>query len=257
MIRCREPPTDAPLADVPDALEFESIRKSYGRLQALRSVSFRVGAGRSTALVGVNGAGKTSLLKSMLDFCAVDEGEIRIFGEDHRRPDARRRLSFLPERFAPPYYLSGREFLNLVLTLQRHPYDEDEAQSALAELDLDRGALDRPVRSLSKGMTQKLGLAACFLADRDLLVLDEPMSGLDPKARVLVKRVLERLRRNGKTLFFTTHALADVEEVCDEMVVLHDGEVRFAGTAADLRALHGGGELESAFLRAIGGPTPA
>ncbi|MFZ5557930.1 MAG: ABC transporter ATP-binding protein [Pseudomonadota bacterium] len=240
-----------------DALEFDAIRKSYGRLDALRSVSFRVGAGRSIALVGVNGAGKTTLLKSLLDFCAIDGGTIRIFGEDHRRPESRSRLAFLPERFTPPYYLSGREFLNLVLTLQRHPYDDGEAAAVLAELDLDPAALDRPARSLSKGMTQKLGLSACFLAGKDLLVLDEPMSGLDPKARVLVKHVLERLRREGRTLFFTTHALADVEEVCDEMVILHAGQVRFAGDAAALRARHGGCDLESAFLQSIGEPAPA
>jgi ABC-2 type transport system ATP-binding protein len=250
-------PNDDPYADVADALEFDAVRKRYGKLEALRAASFRVGAGRSLALVGVNGAGKTTLLKSLLDFCAVDGGTIRIFGEDHRRPDSRRRLAFLPERFVPPYYLSGREFLNLVLTLHRHRYDDAEAAATLADLDLDAGALDKPVRSLSKGMTQKLGLAACFLADKDLLVLDEPMSGLDPRARVLVKRVLERLRGRGKTLFFTTHALADVEEVCDEMVILHAGEVRFAGDAHTLRARHGGCDLESAFLRTIGEPAPA
>jgi ABC-2 type transport system ATP-binding protein len=248
---------EAYYADVADALEFDEIRKRYGKLEALRSVTFQVGAGRSIALVGVNGAGKTTLLKSLLDFCAIDAGTIRIFGEDHRRSEARSRLAFLPERFAPPYYLSGREFLKLVLTLQRHPYDGAEAAAMLGELDLDPAALERPARSLSKGMTQKLGLAACFLAGKDLLVLDEPMSGLDPKARVLVKRVLDRLRRQGRTLFFTTHALADVEEVCDEMVILHAGRMRFAGDAATLRAQRGGGDLESAFLHCIGEPAPA
>jgi ABC-2 type transport system ATP-binding protein len=100
-------------------------------------------------------------------------------------------------------------------------------------------------------MTQKLGLAACFLSRRDLYVLDEPTSGLDPKARALLKSELGRLRDQGRTVFLTSHALADVEEICDQMAVVHRGELRFAGTPQELRARYGGTSLEQAFLACI------
>jgi ABC-type multidrug transport system ATPase subunit len=104
----------------------------------------------------------------------------------------------------------------------------------LAALDLDLMALDQPVRAYSKGMTQKLGLAACLLAEPDLLILDEPMSGLDPVARARVKQLLRQLRDQGRTLFFTSHALSDVEEICEQLVVLHQGMLRFCGSPREL-----------------------
>ena len=107
------------------------------------------------------------------------------------------------------------------------------------------------MRNLSKGMTQKLGLAACFLAQRDLYVLDEPMSGLDPAARVAVKSLLSRLAAEGRTLFFTSHVLADVEELCASIAVLDAGRVRFRGTPAELAARYAETNLERAFMRCI------
>jgi ABC-2 type transport system ATP-binding protein len=121
----------------------------------------------------------------------------------------------------------------------------------LEALDLDVAALGKPVRAYSKGMTQKLGLAACFLGQRDLYVLDEPMSGLDPKARACVKALLGRLKAGGATLFFTSHALADVEEICDRMVVLHQGVPYFSGPPRALCDHYAETSMERAFLRCI------
>jgi len=120
-----------------------------------------------------------------------------------------------------------------------------------AALDLDVAALDKPVRAYSKGMTQKLGLAACFLSQRDLYVLDEPMSGLDPKARARAKDLLLNLKSEGRTLLFTSHSLADVEEVCDRVTVLHGGTIAYAGAPGGLCELHGESSLERAFLKCI------
>ena len=125
------------------------------------------------------------------------------------------------------------------------------AVALAAELELDPQALERPVRQLSKGMTQKLGLAACFLLPRDLYVLDEPMSGLDPAGRVAVKSVMARLNRGGSALIFTTHVLADVEELCSSLTVLDRGTVRFCGAPAALCRRYGEDSLERAFLRCI------
>ncbi len=233
------------------ALYFEGVRKSFGPRVALADFSLEVRAGELFGLAGVNGAGKTTLIKCLLDFAAPDAGTLRIFGIPSGLTAARRPLAFLPERFLPPYYLTGRDFLRYMLKLHRTPYVQGAIEAMCDELDLDRRALALPVRSFSKGMTQKLGLAACLLSGKRLYVLDEPTSGLDPKARALLKRALQRLRGNGRTLFITSHLLADMEQLCDRMAVLHEGRVRYVGTPAELLERHGTRDMEQAFLACI------
>lgn len=233
------------------ALRFHQLAKRYGDASVLQGVDLEVGAGECVALVGVNGAGKTSLMKCLLDFCATDGGSIAIFGRDHRQPAARAPLGFLPERFTPPYYLTGTEFIQYILTLHGQAADPAAIAAMAQALDLEVSALKRTVRSYSKGMTQKLGLAACLLAPKALYVLDEPTSGLDPKARALLKAQLLAKRAAGSALFFTSHLLADVDELCDRMAILHDGRIRYAGTPAACRARYEADNLEQAFLRCI------
>jgi ABC-2 type transport system ATP-binding protein len=234
------------------ALRFTRVNKRYGPAIALHDFSLTVAAGQTFGLVGMNGAGKTTLIKCLLDFSEADSGEIDIFGVSSHLTRSRRRLAFLPERFNPPYYLTGRDFLSYMLQLQEVAYRDDEAQRTMLALDLDLAALAKPVRAFSKGMTQKLGLAACLLSRKDLYVLDEPTSGLDPKARALLKDELRAARDQGRTIFFTSHALADVDELCDRMAVIHCGELRFVGTPSELRERHAAPTLEQAFLTCIG-----
>ena len=241
-----------PTTDNDIALRFADVAKAYAGVPALAGISFEVRRGEFFGLVGVNGAGKTTLIKCLLDFCDTDGGAIEIFGASHRATAARSRLAFLPERFNPPFYLTGRNFLQYLLSLHRTPYDEARAARMFEALDLEPSALDRPARAYSKGMTQKLGLAACLLSGKDLYVLDEPTGGLDPKARALLKRELMALRGAGHTVFFTSHALSDVAEMCDRMAVLHAGRLRFAGTPQELAGQTGAPDLERAFLSCIG-----
>ncbi len=234
------------------ALHFDNLSKRYGQGPViLDAVSFDVAPGAFFGLAGINGAGKTSLIKCLLDLADFSSGQIAIFGASSRRFEARRRLSFLPERFMPPYYLTGRDFLRMMAQLQRQTYDEAAACGMCGKLDLPLNALNQPVRAFSKGMTQKLGLAATFLARADLLVLDEPMSGLDPKARALVKDQLLSLRSAGRTLFFTSHQLADVEELCDRVAILHQGHLAFTGSPQEMIDSTGAPNLERAFLHII------
>jgi ABC-2 type transport system ATP-binding protein len=237
------------------ALKFQRVSKFYGSFQALKEVNLEVREGECFGLVGVNGAGKTTLIKCLLDFCETDSGCIEIFGLDHRSTASRRRLAFLPERFSPPYYLTGRDFLAYLLNLRGLRYDQTQAKAMLAQLDLDPVCLSRPVRSYSKGMAQKLGLVGCFLTQRDLYVLDEPTSGLDPKARALFKDIARRLRAESKTIFFTSHSLPDVAETCDRIAVTHDGRVFFMGTPSELRHRYDNEDLEQAFLHLIACPS--
>jgi ABC-2 type transport system ATP-binding protein len=239
------------MSSVPlSALRFSDVSKRYGQTDALSGLSLEVFAGQTFGLVGMNGAGKTTLLKCLLDFCQADGGSIELFGVSSKLTSARARLAFLPERFNPPFYLRGRDFVRYMLQMHDVQYAQAAVETTFAELDLDLSALDKPVRAFSKGMTQKLGLAACFLARKDLYVLDEPTSGLDPKARALLKRKLQALHEQGRTIFLTSHSLADVEELCHSMALVHRGVLRFTGTPAELRTRYGG-SLEQAFLACI------
>lgn len=233
------------------ALQFENIVKRYEKKVVLKGIDLNIVRGEFFGLVGMNGAGKTTLIKCLLDFCAADAGSIKIFGNSNRLPQSRAPLTFLPERFMPPYYLTGADFLKYTLKLQSLPYQAATAEAMLQALDLDVSALVKPVRSYSKGMTQKLGLASCFLAAKDLYILDEPMSGLDPKARSLLKAGLQKLRSRDCTLFFSSHALADVEEICDRMAILHEGQLRFVGSPAECKQKFESTTLEQAYMKCI------
>jgi ABC-2 type transport system ATP-binding protein len=239
------------------AVRIDALAKRYGTFVALEGVSVQVARGEAFGLVGANGAGKTTLIRCLLDLVAHDAGSIQIFGVSARQPAARARLAYLPERFVPPHYLTGREFLRMLASLAGAAYQPARAERVLAELDLEPGALARPVRALSKGMTQKLGLAACFILERELYVLDEPMSGLDPAARVAVKSLLARLSAEGRTLFFTSHVLADVDELCSSIGVLDRARLRFRGSPQALRGRYGEANLERAFMQCIRDGEPA
>jgi len=233
------------------ALRVAGLRKEYRGQSVLNGIDLEIPHGTAFGLVGLNGAGKTTLVKCVLDFCSFQDGGAEIYGQSSRSSQARARLAFVPERFSPPHYLVCREFISMILGLAGEAYEADAARSQLAELELDPGVLERPVRQLSKGMTQKLGLAACFLLRRDLTLLDEPMSGLDPVSRVAVKSVLAKLATEGRSLFFTSHVLADVEELCSAIGVLHKGSIAYFGTPSGLCARYGEEHLERAFIRCI------
>jgi ABC-2 type transport system ATP-binding protein len=244
---------DMPARETSAVLRVAQLEKRYGKRRVLAGVGLELAAGESLGLLGLNGAGKTTLIKCLLDLCSHDAGTIELFGLAHGQPRARQRLAYVPERFMPPHYLLCREFLELMLSLSGNRYERERACLALAELELDAEVLERPVRQLSKGMTQKLGLAACFLLERDLYVLDEPMSGLDPASRVAVKSVLQRLNREGRALLITSHVLTDVEELCSSVAVLDRGLIRFHGSPAALCERYDEPQLERAFLRCIRG----
>jgi ABC-2 type transport system ATP-binding protein len=233
------------------ALRIRGLVKRYGELEVLAGIELDVPAGRTFGLVGVNGAGKTTLIKCVLDLCGFERGSIEIFGVQARRTLARKRLLYVPERFVPPHYLRGREFIEMMLALSGARLERERAETLLRELDLDPDVLERPVRQFSKGMTQKLGLGACFLVERDLYLLDEPMSGLDPASRVAVKSMLRRLEAEGRTVMFTSHVLSDIEDMCASFALLDRSRIRFYGSPAELRARYGESDLERAFISCI------
>lgn len=240
-----------------NAIDFNGVCKRFGAQAALRSVSFTVPSGAIFGLIGLNGAGKTTLIKCLLDFTFPDSGEVRIFSTPATDSRAREPLAYLPERFIPPAYLTGLEYLQMMARLHGVTPDEARIEAAVAAIDLDPAYLPKRVGSYSKGSGQKLGIAAVLLSERSLLVLDEPMSGLDPRARAFLKAEIKAAHGRGATVLFSSHSLADVEELCDSFSLLHEGEIKYVGGAQELRQRTGADTLDAAFLKAVEGPVPS
>lgn len=232
-------------------LNIENVSKSFQSKKVLNEVSLSLGNGEIFGLIGLNGIGKTTLIKIILNLLNADQGKADIFGVSSKNVEARRHLAYLPEKFQPSRYLVGHEYLALSLSFYHQAYDKNEGRRQAELLDLDPLALDRRVGSYSKGMGQKLGLLGALMTDAPLLLLDEPMSGLDPKARILLKRQLKAAREAGRTVFFSSHILADIDEICDRIAILHDGVFQFIGTSSEFKSRYADMTLEEAFLEAI------
>jgi len=205
------------------------------RVRAVKDISFHVESGDIFGFLGPNGAGKTTTIKVLTGLIAPTGGRAQLFGVDVPSRKVRARIGFLPEN---PYvypYLTPYEFVVLCARLSglRPAAARDRTRRVLEQVGVAYAA-DRPVRRLSKGMLQRTGLAAALVADPELLILDEPMSGLDPVGRKEVRDLIVEERRRGRTIFFSTHILNDVESLCDRVAILRKGEVVVSGRIAEL-----------------------
>ncbi|MBL4711274.1 MAG: ABC transporter ATP-binding protein [Gammaproteobacteria bacterium] len=229
----------------------ENVSKRYADKLVLDQVNLCVKKGESFGLVGMNGSGKSTLIKSILDLTGIDEGAITINGKTHRKVTSRENVAYLPDRFSPPTHLRGKDFIQYMLRLHASDKSKKSIEDVLDGLELDKAVMLESVNKLSKGMTQKLGLASCLLSGKSLLILDEPMSGLDPRARVLFKKQLLQLKQQGVTVFFSSHVLADVEEMADTMAVLHRSKIYFSGTPSAFKQKNHGSTVEQAYMNCI------
>ena len=232
-------------------LHVESVSKSFGSHHVLDDISLTLKEGEIFGLIGLNGVGKTTLIKIILDLIRSDTGAAAMFGKPTTGFSARASLSYLPEKFSPSRYLYGREYLSLSLAYYNKKLDIEAARTMAAALDLDPRVLDEKVGSYSKGMGQKLGLTGAFMVDQPFMILDEPMSGLDPSARIKLKDVMLQEKAKGKTIFFSSHILADIDEICDRIGVIHDTKLLYVGTPEAFKPVYKETTLEKAFLRAI------
>jgi ABC-2 type transport system ATP-binding protein len=222
-------------------LEVENLHKTFRigffrkRIEAVRGVGFKVKRGEIFGFVGPNGAGKTTSIKMMLQLIYPDQGSVKIFGTPTGDPAARARLGYLPEN---PYiytYLRPLEFLDLCGQLTRldGPTRRRRAHELVERLGLSH-ALDRPIGRFSKGMMQRLGVCQALLHEPELLILDEPFSGLDPIGRKDIRDILLEQKAAGKTLLFTSHVLSDVELLCTRVAIVQRGSLVAYGDLRDL-----------------------
>jgi ABC-2 type transport system ATP-binding protein len=251
-----------PLADTvpsgPPALEVEGVSKSYGATRALVNVSFSVPPGEIVGLLGPNGAGKSTAMKAVLGLVRPDAGRIRVLGRDvHDDPvAAKRQIGYVPEAPSVYEFLTGAEYLDFVADMyELDPRTRRERiQPFLDGLELS-GHENSLISGYSQGMRQKVALIAGLLHHPRLLVLDEPLNGLDPRAARVVKEVLRnRASHDGVGVVFSTHVLEIAQAICDRVVILDHGSVLASGTVEALRNRAGlaGSGLEELFLALTG-----
>lgn len=228
----------------------EGVKKRFGDLEVLRGVDLEIERGRATAVVGPNGAGKSTLIKMLLGMVKPDAGELWVEGELlNGDPTYRGRIGYMPQMVRFPENLTPREIVRMVEDLREGGAHDRELVKAL-ELE---GELDKRMGTLSGGTRQKVNAVVAFLFQPDLLILDEPTAGLDPLASSVFKDKLRAEVERGCSVILTSHIMAEIEELADEVAFLLEGRIRFAGPLARLKAEAGEASLERSIARMMTG----
>ncbi len=238
-------------------IEIRDLCIEYGAQQAVKKLSLSVRRGEVYGFIGPNGAGKSSTIRALLGFNRIAGGEISILGVDARDEGARARLGYLPE--TPTYY----DFLTPVELLDSYGrifgMGTDDRRARIADLLGQVGLSDhakKRIGKFSKGMQQRLGLAQAMLNDPELLILDEPASGLDPLGREEIRQLIESMKKRGRTVFFSSHELSEIETICDRVGMLVGGELKVEGEPGMLSGKHGI-SLERLFIKLASEPEVA
>lgn len=232
-------------------VEYKTREAGSERKIALRGLNLSIFSGEVFGFLGPNGAGKTTTMNVLLGFVPPTSGDAFIFGTSVRNPIARQRIGYLPELTYYYKFLSAEETLRFYAKIFRLPRTEVESRidAVLKLVELEH-ARKRPIKTYSKGMQQRVGLAQALINNPDLLILDEPTSGLDPIGRMKVREIIQRLKQEGKTVFFSSHELGEVETVCDRVAIMSSGELKAEGRVADLVNEHKC-NLEQVFLNIV------
>jgi len=233
-------------------VEYRTREVRQGTKLALKSLNLSVNAGEVFGFLGPNGAGKTTTMNVLLGYVNPTGGAAYLFDVNVREPIARQRIGYLPELTYYYKFLTAEELLRFYAKIFEIPKAETEKRidQLLKLVELEH-ARKRPIRTYSKGMQQRAGLAQALINNPDLLLLDEPTSGLDPLGRMKVREIIQRLKNEGKTVFFSSHELGEVETICDRVAILHQGELKVEGRVDDLVKQYQC-NLEQIFLKVVG-----
>lgn len=233
-------------------IEVVNLRVRYGSVDALKGITFRIGAGEICGYLGPNGAGKSTTVKALTGILRPAAGSVRICGADLAEApvEAKRRIGYVPDSAAAYSLLTAREYLQLVGELYETPPREVEDRCArLVDSFGMAGVIDRRIDTLSKGQRQRVVISAALLHAPDVLILDEPLSGLDADAARTIKDVVAGMAAQGRCVLFCSHVLEVVERLCTRVVVLSQGEIVADAPTAELLARSGDQGLESVFRR--------
>ena len=234
-----------------NAVGIDGVSRAFGDVKAVDGLSLSLAPGEIVGFLGTNGAGKTTTIKMITGLLRPDAGEVSVFGGDPSNPAVRARIGYMPEVATYYPYLNARELLAFyggICGLDAKSVRE-RTDSLLESVGL-ADAAKRPLRTYSKGMLQRAGIAQALLNDPDLLVLDEPFTGLDPLARIHFRELLRSLREKGKAVFFSSHELGETELLCDRVAIMKKGRCVYQGPVKDL-AGDGASNLERLFLRTL------
>jgi ABC-2 type transport system ATP-binding protein len=233
-------------------VEFRTREVAQGVKRAVKGLNLTVRQGEVFGFLGPNGAGKTTTMNVLLGFVPPTSGGASIFGVSVREPIARQRIGYLPEMTYYYKFLTAEELLRFYAKIFRIPRAETARRidEVLKLVELEH-ARKRPIRTYSKGMQQRVGLAQALINNPDLLIFDEPTSGLDPLGRMKVREIIQRLKNDGKTVFFSSHELGEVETICDRVAILSQGELKVEGRVEELVRQHQCSNLEQVFLRIV------
>lgn len=238
-------------------LEIKDLRVEFpsretGVKVAVNGLNLRVQRGEVFGFLGPNGAGKTTTMNVLLGFVPPTSGEASIFGVNVLQPIARQRIGYLPELTYYYKFLNAEELLRFYANIFGIPsVERDKRIDAVLKLVDLEPARKRLIKTYSKGMQQRVGLAQALVNNPDLLILDEPTSGLDPLGRMKVREIIQRLKDEGKTVFFSSHELGEVETICDRVAIVNQGQVKMEGRVSELiERFHA--NLEQIFLQIIG-----
>ena len=234
-------------------VEFRSRELGQERQLALKGLNLAVNPGEVFGFLGPNGAGKTTTMNVLLGFVNATAGNAWLFGVNVREPIARQRIGYLPEQTYYYKFLTAEEILRFYAKIFQIPKAQVEQRidAVLKLVELEH-ARKRQIKTYSKGMQQRVGLAQALINNPDLLILDEPTSGLDPVGRMKVREIIQRLKGEGKTVFFSSHELGEVETVCDRVAILSQGELKAEGKVNELVHAYKLNNLEQVFLKIIG-----
>ena len=228
--------------------ELNGVCRTFGPLKAVDGLTLSLGKGEVTGFLGTNGAGKTTTIKMLIGLIRPTSGTVRLFGGDPSEPVTRTRIGYMPEIAYYYPFLNVRELLAFyggVCGMDKASI-RARTDELLEEVELTEAA-KRPLKTYSKGMLQRAGIAQALLNDPDLLILDEPFTGLDPLARIHFRELLKKLRTQGKSIFFSSHELGETELLCDNVAIMKNGRCIYHGPV-DRLAGDGGGNLERLFL---------
>jgi len=228
--------------DAGGIIEVRDLRRTFGAIEAVRGVSFAVPRGQVVGFIGANGAGKTTTMRMMVTLDVPDAGVIRICGVDvvERPHEARRRIGWMPDSFGTYPHMAVWEYLDFFARALGYRGRERRERLAQVMEFTDLGPLaEQDMPTLSKGQAQRLCLGRTLLADPEVLILDEPAAGLDPKARLEFKDLLRLLADDGKTIFISSHILSELAEVCDALLFIDEGRIVHYGSPASLAAPDG------------------
>jgi ABC-2 type transport system ATP-binding protein len=229
------PSLPAPATATP-VVEVDHVSRWYGNVVAVNDVSFALGPG-VTGLLGPNGAGKSTLLHMLAGLLRPSTGKVNVLGQPAwRNPGMYRRIGLVPERESVYSFLTGREFVALNARLQQMPDADRATAAAIRTVDLE-GAADRAIGTYSKGMRQRAKIAGALVHDPQILLLDEPFNGMDPRQRLHMIALLRSMAAEGRTILFSSHILEEVERLADSILVVYAGRLAASGSFREIRRL--------------------